>query len=153
MSAPKGVTGLVACDNDDSAEEVELGGEVVTAPALLQFVSPKFCTKMGFGSGLILQDPCRRWDRHEISFQPAGNHAAYFPAQGEDGGDYVADEGDCGCVGVFGWRRWYLKLFLLLRVGLEGLFAGCAGGDSAALRVGRRLKMSNGVSGSHCGIS
>lgn len=48
---------------------------------------------------------------------------------------------------------WYVKLFLLLRVGLEGLLAGYAGGDSAALRAGRRLKMSNGVCGNHCGMS
>lgn len=40
-----------------------------------------------------------------MSFQPAGTRAAYCPAQGEDGDDYVADERDCGCVGVFGWRR------------------------------------------------
>jgi hypothetical protein len=105
MSAPKGVTGLIACDEDDSSGEVVVVGEVVTAPALLQLVKLRFCTKMGFGSGLIQQNPRRRRDRHEISFQPAGTHAAYFPAQGEDGGDYVADEGDYGCVGVFGWRR------------------------------------------------
>lgn len=102
MSAPKGVTGLVACDEDDSSGEVELVGEVLTAPASLQPVNPKFCTKTGFGSGLILHDPRPRWDRHEISFQPAGIHAAYCPTQGENGGDYIADEGNCSCVGVFG---------------------------------------------------
>ncbi len=104
MSAPKGVTGLIACDDDDSAEEVELVSEVVTAPALLQLANPRFCTKMGFGSGLIQHNPRCRLDRHEIRrrqcFQPAGTRGAYCPTQGEDGGDYVADEGNGGCVGV-----------------------------------------------------
>ncbi len=51
MSAPKGVTGLVACDEDDSAEEVELVGEVLLcvtiAPRIATTCKPQILHKDG----------------------------------------------------------------------------------------------------------